>query len=436
MIEQIKKDGDIADSDATTVELPDMHRNRDEKQSNCNHSKGELPQENTSEGEESISSEYDDGHYTTSMEDSSSDNDDVYHTTGSFESTSNAGPYEYDDEESVFHSDDDRSKMGHRGDYYDTPASNEEGGLNHAQKEHITRSCRNCMLKTFPPLVAGDAANQRIERLATIAAERGQFVFEIINAPRETLRKFLKGKEEEGSATGRSVGSLLDTKFPNGRTMLHESVNKKRYDVTELLLTFGANIDITEKSETIAHRAAADNNEHILGTLSFHRCQFSEWNCLGETPLMVAIALKNEESIGFLWITPLIKQLSRDGETILHYAARFNSKKEYVNSACMHGVNVNQKSLTRRETALIAAVRYGNPEIVEVLLRNGARYDEPDYLGNYATDYIGEREEIAKVFLNRNIKPRRKGQKTLIIHYDRERSCKRRRGAGSPSEED
>ncbi|XP_057366744.1 putative ankyrin repeat protein RF_0381 [Daphnia carinata] len=250
----------------------------------------------------------------------------------------------------------------YRSDKYDPPAGNETGGFNHDPEAHITISCGNCMLKTFPSLAAGEAASIRLERMATKAAKEGQLILEIMNAPRNTLRKFLKKKEEEGRATGRSVGSMLDTKFPNGRTLLHESVNKKRYDVTDLLLTFGANINIVENGETIAHRAAADNNEHLLRTLAYHKCQFSEWNCpIRETPLMVAIALRNEECIDFLWVTPLIKQLSRDAETFLHYAARFNNKKEYVNSAYLHGVNINQESWTRRETALTIAVRYGNP---------------------------------------------------------------------------
>lgn len=67
----------------------------------------------------------------------------------------------------------------------------------------------------------------------------------------------------------------MQNSIQNGRTLLHGSVSEERFDVTNLLLSYGADINITENGETLAHRAATDNNTHLLKILHFHHCRFN-----------------------------------------------------------------------------------------------------------------------------------------------------------------
>ncbi|KAK4024798.1 hypothetical protein OUZ56_010292 [Daphnia magna] len=144
----------------------------------------------------------------------------------------------------------------------------------------------------------------------------------MLEVPREMIRKHLL----EARENGKNIKQILDTIFSNGTSLLHGSVIKERFEVIDMFLQYGADSNIYEEGMTIAHRAAADNNVHLLRILSHHGNIFNIQNSMGEPPLLVAIALNNMECVKYLWMDRIIVHQMLDEETVLHYAAKYNNK--------------------------------------------------------------------------------------------------------------
>ena len=162
-----------------------------------------------------------------------------------------------------------------------------------------------------------------------------------------------------------------------------------KHDLTDLLLEHGANVNINEQEQTIAHRAAAANDTLMLYIIFRYGGDFSLLNHDGETPLMIAITLGNTGAIKEILNYWNIDTSSGNNETILHYAARHDDP-EVARYACdsKHGIKLNQRSTHELRTALHIAVKESRVEITRILLENGARDEWGDLFGMYAREYI------------------------------------------------
>ncbi|KAK4003852.1 hypothetical protein OUZ56_005603 [Daphnia magna] len=210
-----------------------------------------------------------------------------------------------------------------------------------------TAYCKNCMMKTFPAM---DTEMTRRRIVAITMLMKGEFNYNLMEVPREMIRNHL----QEARENGKNIKQILDTVFPNGTSLLYGSVIKERFDVTDMFLQYGADSNIYEEGMTIAHRAAADNNVHLLRNLSHHGNIFNIQNSMGEPPLLEAIALNNMECVKYLWMDRIILHKTLDEETVLHYAAKYNNK--FVAEVCPAEF-INRRSRTSKETALQIAVR-------------------------------------------------------------------------------
>ncbi len=103
-----------------------------------------------------------------------------------------------------------------------------------------------------------------------------------------------------------------------------------KHDITGLLLDHGANVNIFEQGQTIAHRAAAANDTLILFIIYRYGRDFSLLNHDGETPLMIAITLGNTEAVKEILNYWNVDTSSGNNEIILHYAARHNDPEVAV----------------------------------------------------------------------------------------------------------
>ncbi|KAK4045811.1 hypothetical protein OUZ56_033813 [Daphnia magna] len=109
------------------------------------------------------------------------------------------------------------------------------------------------------------------------------------DAPREEIRRCIIQKLGPAAWDYHPKAEFLNQKF-NNKTLLHSSVKAGKLDITDLLLDYGTDPDIEEDGQTIAHRAATENNKLLIRILRYDKYKFSSYNSLGETPLMVAIA--------------------------------------------------------------------------------------------------------------------------------------------------
>ncbi|KAK4045565.1 hypothetical protein OUZ56_033211 [Daphnia magna] len=162
---------------------------------------------------------------------------------------------------------------------------------------------KNCMMKTFPAM---DTEMTRRRIVAITMLMKGEFNYNLLEVSREIGLLKLANHLVEARENGKNIKQILDTVFPNGTSLLHGSVIKERFDVTDMFLQYGADSNIYEEGMTIAHRAAADNNVHLLRILSHHGNTFNIQNSMGEPPLLVAIALNNMECVKYLWMDRII----------------------------------------------------------------------------------------------------------------------------------
>ncbi|KAK4028574.1 hypothetical protein OUZ56_021579 [Daphnia magna] len=164
-----------------------------------------------------------------------------------------------------------------------------------------------------------------------------------------------------------------------------ESPPETNYIVIE---NYGADPDIEEDSQTIAHRAAAENNKLLIRILRYYKYKFSSYNSLGETPLMVAIAYGHEEVASYLWISSNVAQIAKDNSTVLHYAAK-HGNNSLARAACERKIHININQTTRpgNYMALHLATMYRQDHIVNILLEHGAYPNITDVNGNNPQDY-------------------------------------------------
>ncbi|KZS06420.1 Uncharacterized protein APZ42_030139 [Daphnia magna] len=173
-----------------------------------------------------------------------------------------------------------------------------EFNKNATQKATLPK-CSNCAMKTHPTLSAAraDAIQKRTQAITRLPDQ--EIFLEMIDAPREEIRRCIIQKLGPATWDYHSKAEFLNQKF-NNKTLLHTSVKAGKLDITDLLLDYGADPDIEENGQTIAHRAAAENNKLLIRILRYHKYKFSSYNSLGETPLMVPIAYGHEEVASYL----------------------------------------------------------------------------------------------------------------------------------------
>jgi ankyrin repeat protein len=165
--------------------------------------------------------------------------------------------------------------------------------------------------------------------------------------------------------------------------LLHTSVKLLKYDIADLLLTYGADVNIFEEGKTVAHRAAENNDTLLCRIIRSHRVDFSLLNYKEETPLM--IALDKKETIQALWHLCPVNICSATNESILHYAARHNNM-EVAAKVChiRHLIDLDQRSTDELRAAFHIAIQQSNVGITLLLLENGAKDEWKDFLGMHA----------------------------------------------------
>ena len=82
---------------------------------------------------------------------------------------------------------------------------------------------------------------------AMINLNQGRLTIDAINAPRETIRTFLKRHMPLAIPEGDK--NMLNRKFNTTMTLLHRSVKELKYEIVDLLLNYGADVNIFEDED-------------------------------------------------------------------------------------------------------------------------------------------------------------------------------------------
>ena len=189
------------------------------------------------------------------------------------------------------------------------------------QYQYVCKPEYDPLFRSWPVQERAHWRHRPNEVMAVVELDRNLFTLRAIHAPREVglLRSYIKKRMPYPYPTG--AYNFLNHKFI-GFTLLHGSAKQLKYDIVDLLLTYGADVNIKEDGNTLAHNAAELNDALLLDVINSYSADFKLLNRDDEPALMVAIALGNEEAIQFIWSVAEIHTQAENHETVLHYAAR------------------------------------------------------------------------------------------------------------------
>ena len=160
-----------------------------------------------------------------------------------------------------------------------------------------------------------------------------------------------------------------------------EKREKNFYEIIELLIANGADINIESEFGTPLIRAVTDEQNDIVKLLIDNGADINKMDEFEGTPLHIASKNGNKELVE-LFISKganIDVELDLFRSTPLHYAASYG-QKEIVKLLINYGAEITKKDF-EDDTPLHLAVKYGSKEIVEYLLSKGADLEDKNKYG-------------------------------------------------------
>ncbi|XP_075235268.1 uncharacterized protein LOC142332614 [Lycorma delicatula] len=139
----------------------------------------------------------------------------------------------------------------------------------------------------------------------------------------------------------------------------------------EELIKLGADVNKTIRDRlTPLHCASQDKD--VVALLIKHGADINAKDVHGRTILLSALQFKRKDEfiLELINLGADIKVVDIDGNTVVHYVQSANLIHKFVSM----GIPINVKN-NKGQTPLMTAVRFGDPELVKVLLRFGVDID-------------------------------------------------------------
>ncbi|GMH35603.1 hypothetical protein BSKO_03471 [Bryopsis sp. KO-2023] len=185
------------------------------------------------------------------------------------------------------------------------------------------------------------------------------------------------------------AGSDVDAKDGQGWTPLIDAAQKGQVDVTKELLEAGSNIDAQDSDgRSSLHFAAANGRLNVAKILVEAGAKVDLKDEIGTTPLMSAAFLGEVDVAMFLLESGAdVNAELFLGFTSLMGAASISGNPDMVGLLLDNGAEKDRQDNVGA-TALIYAVRAGNEEVVEVLIKAGADTGIENDAGEKAVDLV------------------------------------------------
>ncbi|XP_054458975.1 ankyrin repeat domain-containing protein 24 [Anoplopoma fimbria] len=181
---------------------------------------------------------------------------------------------------------------------------------------------------------------------------------------------------------------LCPTKLDaEGKSAFHLCASRGRLDCLEVIISHGADVNVTDGAGFSAlHLAAKNGQSECLKRLLQERLEVDYTDTIGRTPLHHAAVSGCLSCCETLWdFKASLDAQDGDGATPLILAAQM-SRVELCVFLLGRGANANIQDNQGR-SALMLACESDSVETVEALLRGGAHAQLVDALGHKATDY-------------------------------------------------
>ena len=183
-------------------------------------------------------------------------------------------------------------------------------------------------------------------------------------------------------------GVEIDVQNSRGETPLLRAIAYKNWQVAQLLIDRGANVNIRSMDyrQTPLSMAVGENNLEMIELLIAKKADVNFKDSRGNTPLMTAVYSRNRNGLKLEIIQLLIANgadvngKNSNNETVLslfvdkiNRNTNINNYLEFVELLIANGADVNHKDNDGRSILLKAAYS-GNEELVALLQKHGAKY--------------------------------------------------------------
>ena len=125
------------------------------------------------------------------------------------------------------------------------------------QHQYVCKPEYDPLFRSRPVQERARWRHQQNEVMAVVELDRNLLTLRAIQAPREVLRSYIKKRMPYPYPTGEY--NFLNYKFSDF-TLLNSSAKQLKYDIVDLLLTYGGDVNIKEDGNTLAHNAAELND--------------------------------------------------------------------------------------------------------------------------------------------------------------------------------
>nr|CDJ80101.1 Ankyrin domain containing protein [Haemonchus contortus] len=182
----------------------------------------------------------------------------------------------------------------------------------------------------------------------------------------------------------------IDEEDGRGRTALHYSMEQDSFEVVEVLVTGGANLDCVDFHGTSAcHLACKEGRIDALELMMIHRADPFCVDKAGKTPFDLACEFGKEKMVEYMLLmvdNPALLQHAGEAHkaSALHLAAR-NGHTHIVSRLLENGWDVNRTTVLG--TALHEASGYGRAQVVRFLLHAGINSSLTNASGLTALEY-------------------------------------------------
>jgi ankyrin repeat protein len=177
--------------------------------------------------------------------------------------------------------------------------------------------------------------------------------------------------------------ALVNLKDSDGNTPLHYAAATARRDVVEYLIKQGASIRAVSKSrDTPLHRAAASVNRDAVELLLQEGADAKASNEHGDTPLhgLAGSSLRDAVKVATLLLAagaPADTE-NHKGWRPLHQACAY-ANRTIAECLLEHGADANKKTQDGRPPLFFACNQYGGLDIVKLLVAKGADVNGPGW---------------------------------------------------------
>jgi len=176
-------------------------------------------------------------------------------------------------------------------------------------------------------------------------------------------------------------------------------------EIVQLLLDYGANIDVYTRGDIkrILQRAVENNHIEIVQLLLSYRAEINASDKYGNTALHTAAIYGHIEIARFLIANGAdVNAKNQWGETPLYEAIKGTyfgggGSVKLAELLLNHGVDINAIINDKEETPLLLAVKNREKEIVKLLLKRGANRKAVDIDGNTVYDWAKYDWDIARL---------------------------------------